>query len=356
MSRKKSKKTVSALPDAKSYRNAIARLNYVRGVKPGDKNYITPSQALNDFRKYSSVEKIEAQISKQKNKKMYGAAVNEYNKYQQYKKGDAGYLTVEDAQSIGLSTLIDITEGVKRQNYDKVKTDNRYQRNVKESLRDEQKLKEKASRILIKNNYIMQLADKRDAATTAQEYQKYENEIRKQADSMYAEFQEYANEERKIRNKWKKRNKLPLENQKELTLDRIKQIPNTSISEQLERMLNDSKRDRYGNPMTFYAMYRNQVTNTVSSILDATLNTRVEIDGNEYVLSDVIYMDKIDNKKFWNAFHAWEKDGGIVVSKNGRKYPDYISAANFFTTPEGEILLDSLLTSEYAGANVRFID
>lgn len=354
---KKKRKSVSSLPDAKAYRNAIARLNYARGAKPGDRKYMTPSAALNNHRKYGDIEKVEAQIEKQKKKNAYAPTIKEYNKFQQLKKGDAGYMTLESAEYLGLSTLVDITEEVKRKNYDKVVQQTRYKRNVRESMRDEAALKEKASRILIKNNYLSQLADKRDSAETEEEYEKYKSEIDQQTESLYKEFWEYAKAEREVRNKWKRRNKLPIEKQKELTLDMIKRISSTSMAEQLERMLDDSKRDRDGNPMTYYAMYRGAALNSAASILDATLNTKVIVNGNEYVLSDVIYFDKIDNRLFWAAFHAWEKDGGIVVSKNGRKYPDYISAANFFTgSPEGEKLLDSLLSTEYAGADIQFID
>lgn len=353
---KKKKKSVSGLPDAKAYRNAIARLNYVRGAKPGDRKYITPSAALNDHRrKYSDIEKIEAQIEKQKKKNIYAPIIKEYNKYQQLKKGDAGYMTLESAEYLGLSALIDITEGVKRKNYDKVIQQNRYRRNVRESMRDEAALKEKASRILIKNNYLLQLADKRDSAETEEDYEKYKSEIEQQTESFYNDFYEYAKAERKVRNKWKKRNKFPVENQNEITLDMVKRISSKSITEQLERMLDDSKRDKDGNPMTYYAMYRVAALNCAASILDAAHNTKVKVNGEEHLLSDVIYFDKIDNKLFWAAFHAWEKDGGFVVSKNGRKYPDYISAARFFTcSPEGEKFLDSLLSTEYAGADVQF--
>jgi hypothetical protein len=351
----KKRKTVSGLENPKLYINAIARLNYAKGKKKGDRGYITPAQALNDFRKYGSVEAVESQIEKYKSDKEIQKLRRSYNYHMGYNTGDRGYMNTEAARYLG-SELIDVVETAK-QNYNaEIKHKREFNKAVKQSLADEQALKPLAKNVLTTISKASELNKKLMSAETESEYESMRAEFSEAITAYQDAFIELAKKERELKNKYRKKNKLPALSE-EQDIERLRNLSIDDMLMQADNVLNGNKRkDKYGNLFSLYSMYHSQVTNTVSSVLDATMQTKIEVDGEEMLLSDVISAENVDNKKFWAAYHAWESDGGIVHAKDGRGYPNYITASRFFSGKEGNALLKNMLKSDYKQSNIKFLE
>lgn len=353
----KKRKTISGLENPSAYKRAIATLNKIKGKKSGDKGYITPSQALNDFRKYSSVEAIERQIEKYKSDKELKKLLNQYNKYSGYNSGEKGYMTLSSARYIGADELREHIETAKENYTIEVKQKADYNKKVKQSLKDEAKLKNMAESVRKSINAAEKINHKMMAADTQQEYDKLSAELKKAVDEYRDKYIEFAKEDERLHKKYREMNKLPV-SKEPLNLDKLRRIPAGDIKTIIDNVINrGNKKDMYGNPATLYSQYHSSVSQTVESILSAVLQTEVKIGGKENKkLIDVIQTKHIDNKQFWEALRAWEGDGANVHGRNGKGDSDLISASSFFTTNEGNKLLHSMLKTEYREETIEFVD
>ena len=353
----KKRKKVSGLENPVAYRKAIASLNKIKGKKSGDKGYITPSQALNDFRKYSSVEAIERQIEKYKSDRELKKLISQYNKYSGYNRGETGFMNMSSARYIGAEGLKEHVETAKENYTIEIKQRADYNRKVKQSLKDESKLKDMAKVVQESINAAREINQKMMAADNQQEYDKLSAELKKAVDKYRDKYIEFAKEDERLHKKYRDMNKLPV-SKEPLNIEKLRRIPAGDIQTIIENVLNrGNKKDMYGNPATLYSQYHSSVSQTVESVLSAVVQTEVKIGGKENKrLIDIIQTKHIDNKKFWKAFHAWEGNGANVHGKNGKGASDLISASSFFTTSEGNKLLYDMLKTEYREETIEFID
>ncbi len=351
----KKRKTVSGLENPSAYKKAIASLNKIKGKKSGDKGYITPSQALNDFRKYSSVEAIERHIEKYKSDKELKKLVSQYNKYNGYNRGETGFLNISSARYIGTEELKEHIETAKENYTIEVKQRADYNRKVKQSLKDEEKLKDMAKSVLESIQIAGEINRKMMNADNQEEYDKLSAQLKKAVDSYRDKYIEFAKEDEKLHKKYRNMNKLPV-SEETLNIEKLRKIPSGDIESILKEVINrGNKKDMYGNPATLYSKYHSSVSQTVESILSATLQTEVKIGGKETKkLIDIIQTKHINNEKFWKAFRAWENDGANVHGRNGKGDSDLVSASSFFTTTEGHKLLYDMLKTEYKEEIIEF--
>lgn len=341
----------------KSYRNAVNRYNRARGKKSGDKGYITPSQALKHKRKFKDTAAVEAQIEKYKYDKKITKLASAFNKFRGYIPGEAGYMTKSNADYAYKSGVLeDAVENAKNDYTKEIKKEAEYKRKVRQSIKDEKKLKEIAKEL---NALIADAGEKHKemtAAETEEEYERLKAEHVVKQEKYKDVFMEMIRKERELKNKYRKANKMT-----ELKVDaaddeELRSLNAMEMQREVRRILSGMQgRDQYGKQQTLFEFYHNIVTDIVNKILSATFQTTVRVDGQEMSMSDIININTIDNKKFWRAYHAWEHAGGLVVPKNGAKYPNYVPANEFFSTKEGTVLFQDLLKSEYAGSTIDFI-
>lgn len=341
---------------SKDYRNAIARLNRANNKKPGSKGYITPKQALSYKRKYKDVAAVEKAVEKIRTDKELKATAKEYNRYMGYKKGDSGYITSAKARAIGIEDLKEYAadaeanygEAVRNAEADRKAEANRkriHTRRVKQSIKDEEKLKPYAEELRKSIEKQKDLLQKQAKRSTKSEYDEIQKELNGIESEINKKFEELMKKRRDMTNKYRKMAKLP-----ELTSDL--HLERYSIKDKID-VINDIMKDRkgkdeYGLPTTLYTQLRNRVNATTSVIFDAMMSTQVGIDGEIYMLDDIIATTHIDNKLFWNAYHAWAKDtGGLLLQQNGRRHSDEVTASAFFSTPEGDKLLQTMLKQEF---------
>ncbi len=354
---KKNKKIVAKLEDPTAYRNAVAQLNKARGKKSGDKGYITPSQALNEFRKYSSVEKIQQQIEKYNTDKELKRLTSQYNKYNGYNRGEAGFMNISSARGLNVEDLRDYVEAAKESYTVEVKQRAVYNKKVQQSLKDEEKLKKMADSVVDSINNAKEINKKQMEAKTQQEYDSLTNELKKAVADYKEKYVKFAEEDEKLHKKYRKMNKLPVSD-KFIDVEKLKKMGSEDIQSAISETINrGNKKDIYGNPATLYSKYHSSVSQTVESILSAAMQTEVNISGTETKkLIEIINTEHIDNKKFWEAFHEWQNEGANVHNKNGEKYPNFITASSFFATGAGNKLLNDMLKPEYKNTNVEFVE
>lgn len=342
---------------SKEYRAAIGKLNRAKGLKSGDKGYITPKQALQYARKYKDVEAVEKQIAKVKDDNQLKKYAKQYNRFMSYKPGDAGYITMSKARSMGVSSLSDYAENAEQMygeevrraelnRAEEIKRQRIHQRRVNQSIKDEEKLKQKAQKVVDTVDKYNKIQSKLMTVETEAEYIAIQQNIKSAAADIDKEFADFTIFKREIHNKYRRMTKLP-ELTSDLHLERYSDIDKINAAN--EALKETIGKDEYGNPTTIYTIYRDKVNASVSVILDATMSTLVGINGEIYTLSDIIQTTHIDNKKFWAAYHAWEGNGGDFMPANGRKSSDEVTASKFFNTPEGDELLQTMLKGEFKG-------
>lgn len=342
---------------SKEYRSAVGKLNRARGKKSGDKGYITPKQALQYPRKYKDVAAVEKAIEKVKTDKQLKKYAKQYNRFMEYKPGDAGYITLSQARSIGVPELEEYAafaeqvygEEIRRAELNRAEEIKRrriHTRRVNQSIKDEEKLREKAQSVLDVSAKYNKLNEKLEKVNSEAEYISVKSEVQLTADEINKKFGDFKTYQQELHNKYRKMNKLP-ESTSDLHLERYS-IKN-KIDEANEALKKPVGKDEYGNPTTIYTIYRDKVNAAVSVILEAAMSTSVGIEGKVYTLSDIIQTTHIDNEKFWATYHVWEKNGGDFLPAKGRKHSDEVTASKFFASSEGYDLLQTMLKGEFKG-------
>lgn len=345
---------------SKEYRAAIGKYNRARGLKSGDKGYITPKQALAFKRKFKDVATVEAKVAKVKEDKALKKTAKQYNHLMGYQKGDAGFITLSKARKIGLTDLQSYTatadaqygDAVRRADLNRKEESQRkrvHNKRVKESLKDEETVKAKAQEVLNAVENYHKLSDKLRTAQTEAEYFATRDKVFAAGKDLDKIFAEFAQSRRDLQNKWRRITKLP-EINSDLHLERYRNQDKINLAN--ETINPHIGKDEYGNPTTIYTIYRDKVNAAVSNILDKTMSTMVGINGEIHTLYDIIQTTHIDNKKFWAAYHTWEGNGGDFMPANGRKRSDEVTASKFFDSTEGWDLLQTMLKGEYKGAMI----